>query len=262
MSLLIVGTNSYASVADADAFLATSFRASSTWAALTTTQKEQCLVSFWRLLEVQQWAGTKTGLSVLATAALAAAGATYAVNDLLTVVGGTGKAAKIRVLTVSGGAVVTFELADVGGYTVAPTSPASVTGGAGTGATFAVTFGSQTAQWPRSGVVDAYGAAVDANAVPPLIVQGQIQGAFELSQDAGLETKGGEDSNIRAVKAGSVAVDFFAPMLDAARFPAVVEELIRPYLAAGTLIVAASATGFSDCSEFQPPRYGLIRGVP
>jgi hypothetical protein len=75
-SLLTVGINSYASVADADAFMATSVRGSANWAALTTTKKEQALISFWRLLENQEWAGTRTGLLVAnpATTVLVAPG--------------------------------------------------------------------------------------------------------------------------------------------------------------------------------------------
>ena len=68
-------------------------------------------------------------------------GTGYAVNDVLTVVGGTfTTAAQLTVTAVSGG-VITTVTSNGGVYSVAPTSPASVTGGTGTGATFTLTMG-------------------------------------------------------------------------------------------------------------------------
>lgn len=78
----------------------------------------------------------------LTAATLVNDGATYAANDTLTVSGGTFvTAATIKVLTVDGGGnILTFEVLTPGEYTVAPGSPVSVTGGAGSGATFTCTF--------------------------------------------------------------------------------------------------------------------------
>lgn len=69
-------------------------------------------------------------------------GSTYAANDILTVSGGTFvTAATIRVLTVDGGGnILTAAVETPGEYTVAPSSPVSVTGGAGSGATFTLAF--------------------------------------------------------------------------------------------------------------------------
>jgi hypothetical protein len=74
----------------------------------------------------------------VATSSLATAGSGYAVNNVLTVVGGTfTSAATFTVNTVDGsGAILTYSLTSSGAYTVLPTSPVSVTGGAGTSATF------------------------------------------------------------------------------------------------------------------------------
>jgi len=65
-------------------------------------------------------------------------GTGYSVNDVLTVVGGTGTAAQIIVNTVSGGVITSaFRSNSVFGiYTALPTNPVSVTGGTGSGATF------------------------------------------------------------------------------------------------------------------------------
>jgi len=265
MSSLIVGSNSYASVADADAFLATSVRAASLWAAISTATKEAALVSFFRMLENQTWAGTPSALAVLATAALNAGGASYAAGQILTVSGGTvtaGREAKIRVLTVSSGAVATFEIADVGDYMTAPTSPVSVSSSPGSGATFNVTFGVQATAWPRANVTDRYGVEVSSTAFPAQIVQANIQGAFELSQDPSIETKKNEDSNISALKAGSVGINYFAPQLAQGRFPSVVQELVAQFLAGAANGVTASADGFSSCSDFSPERYQFTEGLP
>lgn len=75
--------------------------------------------------------------AMLQAIAVQAAGTGYAAGNVLVVQGGAGpKKAKLRVATVSTGGVATFDVISRGDYTVLPTSPVSVTGGAGTGATF------------------------------------------------------------------------------------------------------------------------------
>jgi hypothetical protein len=76
------------------------------------------------------------------TAAFAADGTGYAPGNILTLVGGTfTTAAQVTVDTVGGGgAIVTCHLSRQGDYSVKPTNPAAVTGGAGTGAQFNLTW--------------------------------------------------------------------------------------------------------------------------
>ena len=68
-----------------------------------------------------------------------AAGVNYVVGDVLTISGGTGTSATIKVdkILASTGEITDFHLNSSGDYTVAPTSPASATGGSGSGASFA-----------------------------------------------------------------------------------------------------------------------------
>lgn len=66
-------------------------------------------------------------------------GTGYTVNDVLTVVGGTGSAATFTVSTVSGGVITAATRTGAGDYSVLPTNPVSVTGGTGNGATFNIT---------------------------------------------------------------------------------------------------------------------------
>lgn len=88
---------------------------------------------------------TATATLKAIAAALVGAGADYAADDVLTVAGGTQtEAITITVLTVDGGgAILTFEITTAGIYTALPANPVAVTGGAGTGATFTITWGVQ-----------------------------------------------------------------------------------------------------------------------
>jgi hypothetical protein len=80
------------------------------------------------------------------SAAVAAGGSTYAVNDVLTLSGGTfGSAATFTVTEVSSGAVVSVEMTTPGDYTAIPTDPVSTTGGSGTGCTLTVTWDTEDA---------------------------------------------------------------------------------------------------------------------
>jgi hypothetical protein len=75
-------------------------------------------------------------------ATLQAAGSGYAVGDVLTCSGGT--ATSFTAITVDAvsatGAIQDFHVSSAGQYSVYPTNPVSVTGGAGTGATFNLAF--------------------------------------------------------------------------------------------------------------------------
>lgn len=80
------------------------------------------------------------------TATVSAGGTGYTVGDVLTVSGGTfTTAATVTVATLSGSAVATVTVSNVGAYTAAPANPAAVTGGTGSGATFTLGFGVNSA---------------------------------------------------------------------------------------------------------------------
>jgi hypothetical protein len=70
------------------------------------------------------------------------AGTGYAAGNVLTVAGGIGSiATELTVTTVNGsGGVTGVTITNAGNYTTAPTDPVSVTGGAGSSATFDLTF--------------------------------------------------------------------------------------------------------------------------
>lgn len=80
---------------------------------------------------------TSVGNSAVSNVTLSAAGTGYVAGNVLTVSGGTGTSATITVDAVSGGAITAFTLTNRGSYSVLPSyAPATVTGGAGSGATF------------------------------------------------------------------------------------------------------------------------------
>jgi len=83
----------------------------------------------------------------VASAAIAAGGTGYAVDDILTLVGGTfERVGKLRVTTVTTGAVTAVSVEEEGAYTVVPTDPVAVTGGSGNDATFNLTVGDAVLQ--------------------------------------------------------------------------------------------------------------------
>jgi hypothetical protein len=86
---------------------------------------------------------TVTANMFLNTVVVAGGGTGYAVNDVLTLSGGTSsQAAQVTVTAVSAGVITAVSIGpQFGFYSVVPTSPVSVTGGTGTGATFTVTWG-------------------------------------------------------------------------------------------------------------------------
>jgi hypothetical protein len=92
------------------------------------------------VLKCVTWNGTSEGAIILQSAIVAAGGTGYTVGDILTVVGGTGTAGSLKVTSIgSGGSVTGTSVNSPGSYTAAPSSPASVTGGTGSGATFTLT---------------------------------------------------------------------------------------------------------------------------
>ncbi len=75
------------------------------------------------------------------TVAVNAGGTGYTLGDILTVAGGTFfLAATIEVTGESAGVITAVEIRQSGGYTANPSTPNSVTGGTGTGATIDLTF--------------------------------------------------------------------------------------------------------------------------
>jgi hypothetical protein len=84
---------------------------------------------------------TASGLALVGSVAVVSGGTGYTVGDTLTLAGFTGTAPTFTVTTVSAGVVTAITSTSGGNFTVAPASPASVTGGTGSGATISFTAG-------------------------------------------------------------------------------------------------------------------------
>jgi hypothetical protein len=69
----------------------------------------------------------------------------------------------------------------------------------------------QALAWPRTGVVDRYGRALDPNIVPTAIKNGQIEWAFYLTQNPGAFGATNFASNDKRYKAGPVEIEFWRP---------------------------------------------------
>jgi hypothetical protein len=91
---------------------------------------------------------TATGtITTSGTPTVTNGGTGYAVGNVLTIVGGTpvSGGATLTVTAVSSGVITAATYTNFAQYTVAPTNPVSVTGGAGSGATFTITLGMSNA---------------------------------------------------------------------------------------------------------------------
>lgn len=96
----------------------------------------------------------------LLSAVVTAGGSGYSINDVLTVIGGTGVAAKLTVTGVSADAVTTVALRKEGSYTINPLLIGGAATGAGTGATFDFTM--QTLEEYNSDVDGEMGVTFEA----------------------------------------------------------------------------------------------------
>ena len=260
--MLTNGVDTYLSVDAASAYLAKSFRAAPKWDLVDDDVREQCLASAFRMLERQSWAGAPSGTTIALAAATAAGGTGYLVGDVLTVTDGTGTQAQFEVATVGGGgAILTLTLLATGFYSTAPVNPANVSGGHGTGATLNLTTGPATTQFPRSGLQNSLGAPIDGTALPQPLLDAQAQLAFEISQDEDLESARSQDSNIKSIRAGSVAIDNFRPADQQGRFPFSVMELLRGLFGSGAMAPAA-ALNADGCPQFDQDQFRLSRPLP
>jgi hypothetical protein len=113
-----------------------------------------------------------------AGAAIAAGGSGYAVGDVMTVQGGTaGINAQITVTQVSAsGAVTGIQVTNAGNYSALPSSPASVTGGNGSGARFTIL---------QNVTVRLTGGAVAGQTISFNATRGQFAGGSTATTDAG-----------------------------------------------------------------------------
>jgi hypothetical protein len=85
--------------------------------------------------------GIESVTSGVTYATISNGGASYTVDDILTISGGTySTQAQLKVESVDAGVITEISIETIGDYTVNPSNPVSVTGGTGTGAKFDLTM--------------------------------------------------------------------------------------------------------------------------
>jgi hypothetical protein len=119
--------------------------------------------------------------------------------------------------------------------------------------------GGTTLQWPRAGVVDANGNAVDSSSVPANIVNAAFELCALFADDTDLADNVDAGTNVKGVAAGSARVDFFVPTSaadgSAPLFPAAVQRLVAQYLGGAVDDTGGGvASGTDGRSEFADPR--------
>lgn len=108
------------------------------------------------------WQGVVQNTNKLAVSATIGAGGTgYTAADILTVSGGTGTAAQLRVTAVSGGVVTAVTAHVPGDYSVTPANPAATTGGTGTGCTLNITYADLQPNPDKEVILQGVGSGAD-----------------------------------------------------------------------------------------------------
>jgi hypothetical protein len=148
-----------------------------------------------------------SGAEFLLTGAVTAAsvnagGTAYAVNNLLTVLGGTGTPAVLKVTAVSlTGAITSVSVQSAGSYTTFPVSPVIVTGGAGSAASFNLSGGVTSAN------ISFGGTGYLVNDILNLAGGTGLSAALQVSS-----VSGGSVTGVTVLASGSYSVFPVAPV--------------------------------------------------
>lgn len=87
----------------------------------------------------------------------------------------------------------------------------------------------QALDWPRTGVSDPEGVAVDSATVPQFIKDATCELALALIQDLRVQTNADTSKNIKSLKAGPAEIHYFKGKTGP-RFPTIIHEIIGFYL--------------------------------
>jgi hypothetical protein len=107
----------------------------------------------------------------------------------------------------------------------------------------------QALEFPRTGLTDPYGNAVDSGSVPSFIEHATNELALYIGEDVELPEQESLGDNTKKLKAGSAEIEFFfnASLIHGNTFPKVVMDLVGHYLlgASGLPVPFASGTDYS-----------------
>ncbi len=122
------------------------------------------------------------------------------------------------------------------------------------------TVSAQALEFPRTGLTDKDGNAVDSATVPGVVEEANYELAFALLNDAAVQEADTTGSNVKRVKAGSAEVQFFRPTTGTP-FPTIADDLLKSFRGSGVL--AGLASGTDEVSAFCDSNpYGLSEGYP
>lgn len=107
----------------------------------------------------------------------------------------------------------------------------------------------QPLDWPRTGVTDPEGIAVDSGTVPSFIEHGCLELAAALIDDPTiLDLMSATGDNVKKVKGGSAEIEFFFDPSTVAgtKFPKIVMELVSFYLESSASVTNPLASGTDE----------------
>lgn len=120
--------------------------------------------------------------------------------------------------------------------------------------------GGTTLQWPRTGVTDPDGTAVDSSTVPAAIVTAVFELVALLAADADVQAAPDSGNNVKKLDADGTSIEFFRPTSatdgTATVLPQVVSQLVGKWLksasssfaaASGTSTGSGASSWFDDC---------------
>ena len=115
-------------------------------------------------------------------------------------------------------------------------------------------FGGTTLQFPRSGLLDQYGAAISDAAELVLVNQAAFELVALLAADADVQAAVDSGTNIQSMQAGSARLQFWRPTSaidgNATMLPVAVNRLIGRWLAASSAALGLATAGVATGVTF------------
>lgn len=112
-----------------------------------------------------------------------------------------------------------------------------------------------TLQFPRTGLTDAQGAALDATDVPALFVEAVFEMTALIAADPSVTQNADTGSNVSSMGAGPASLSFFRPSSvadgNATVLPTAVDRLVGRWLASSAALIGGVITGGSSRSAFR-----------
>lgn len=117
-----------------------------------------------------------------------------------------------------------------------------------------------TLQWPRTGVVDANGLAVDPTTVPIAIVNACFELAAMIADDPDFLSAADNGTNTKEVHGGPAGVEYFVPTSaangTATLLPTIVQRLVGQYLGSSASTVGGGvSTGTGERPQLGRERF-------